>query len=277
MTKRGVRRFSRIMSRPHLKVVPGGGVLPPTSWRPVLPPRTLAVTGGMGGVGITSLTVNLSLALAELGKRVLVVGRDRRFGTMDGVGFLIAGSGYTDAQPVHMDAVERKRLLGSLVRVTKGFDFMLLDLAAGGDCLPLAIRSDEVLLVSTVDPVACAETNALTRRLMSLGCPAPRLVVNRAGSRADAEDIYARICRAPRAHRDAAPVYWGYIPEDPAVQQAVRWQKPFLVTAPRAPSSRHVRELAWRVLGGQTPGGGIHASVPLFRSGPGGRDRGHAA
>jgi MinD-like ATPase involved in chromosome partitioning or flagellar assembly len=193
---------------------------------------------------------------------------------MDDVDFLLAGRRTADAHLVDMDAVERKRLLGSLIRVTKGFDFILLDLAAGSDSLPLAIRSDEVLLVSTGD--SCADTKALTRRLVTLGCPTPRLIVNRAGSRVEAEDVYTRVCRA-LAHGDAAPVYWGYIPEDAAVPQAERWQKPFLVTAPDAPSSRHVRGLAWRVLGGQTPGGGVHASLPRFRHGHGGKDRGRAA
>ena len=37
------------------------------------PIQVIAVTGGKGGVGKTNLSVNLSLALSELGKRVVLL------------------------------------------------------------------------------------------------------------------------------------------------------------------------------------------------------------
>ncbi|NBA95786.1 AAA family ATPase, partial [Pseudomonas sp. R5(2019)] len=36
------------------------------------PVQVIAVTGGKGGVGKTNVSVNLSLALAELGRRVML-------------------------------------------------------------------------------------------------------------------------------------------------------------------------------------------------------------
>jgi flagellar biosynthesis protein FlhG len=40
------------------------------------PPVTLCITSGKGGVGKTSLTVNLAFALTEKGDRVLIVDGD---------------------------------------------------------------------------------------------------------------------------------------------------------------------------------------------------------
>ena len=40
------------------------------------PIQVIAVTGGKGGVGKTNLSVNLSLAMSELGKRVVLMDAD---------------------------------------------------------------------------------------------------------------------------------------------------------------------------------------------------------
>ena len=41
------------------------------------PPRLIVLTGGKGGVGVTTVAVNLSVALAEQGSRVVIVDADR--------------------------------------------------------------------------------------------------------------------------------------------------------------------------------------------------------
>ena len=40
------------------------------------PVQVLAITGGKGGVGKTNVSVNLGLALAEAGKRVILMDTD---------------------------------------------------------------------------------------------------------------------------------------------------------------------------------------------------------
>jgi flagellar biosynthesis protein FlhG len=41
------------------------------------PVRVIAVTGGKGGVGKTNVSVNLGVAMAELGRRVMLLGQYR--------------------------------------------------------------------------------------------------------------------------------------------------------------------------------------------------------
>src|SRR5690554_2890382 len=65
----GLRRISQqSKSRIHSNFLPRGGT--PTS------PKVITVTSGKGGVGKTSLVVNLSLALAKLGKKVVIIDAD---------------------------------------------------------------------------------------------------------------------------------------------------------------------------------------------------------
>ena len=47
------------------------------------PVRTLAVTGGKGGVGKTNVSANLAIALSELGKRTLLLDADLGLANVD--------------------------------------------------------------------------------------------------------------------------------------------------------------------------------------------------
>ncbi|MGH8088928.1 MAG: AAA family ATPase, partial [Stenotrophomonas sp.] len=50
---------------------------------PLGPVRTIAVTGGKGGVGKTSVAVNLATALGSTGKRVLLLDGDLGLANVD--------------------------------------------------------------------------------------------------------------------------------------------------------------------------------------------------
>ena len=47
-----------------------------TRLQPAGPVRTIAVTGGKGGVGKTNISANLAVALADMGKRTLLLDAD---------------------------------------------------------------------------------------------------------------------------------------------------------------------------------------------------------
>ena len=277
----GDRRISDSNRRPRLKVI-AGGLLKTGNPKRSFPPRTVAVASGKGGVGKTSLTVNLALALSGLGQRVLVVDGDLALGNVDaligvhpernlshylsgqchlsdvvypgprGVSFLPGGSGHTDL--AILDPYRRDRLVKDLVLVAGGYDMVLLDLATGigPNAIELARRADDVLLVTTPEPVAYGDAYALMKILMR-GHRVPRIVVNRVRNRREAGETFLRLSRTAMTHLGTAPLYWGHITEDPAVQEAIRRQTPFLQGAPLAPASIQVRELATRLLGNEPP------------------------
>src|SRR4051812_39412991 len=156
---------------------------------PALP--AIAVTGGKGGVGKTCIAVNLSLTLAEIGCKPLLVDCDLGLANADvmlgldprttlyevmcenrpieqavvrdprGFGFVPAASGREEL--TQLPARGMTRLIREIGRAAEGFDLIVLDTAAGiaREVSSMLIASRVVLVVVTPDPTALADAYAL--------------------------------------------------------------------------------------------------------------------
>src|SRR5436305_10530692 len=138
---------TRVRRKPTV-VVPGemgptGRTLPPVAEPSVLhhhgPARVLAMCNQKGGVGKTTTTINLGAALAELGRRVLLVDFDPQ-------GALSVGLG---VNPLQLDRTVYNLLMERDVTVD---DILLKTSVAGMDLLPsnIDLSAAEVQLVGEV-------------------------------------------------------------------------------------------------------------------------------
>lgn len=166
------------------------------------------ITSGKGGVGKSTVTTGLGIALANRGRRVLLIDGDAGLGCLDhmlGVTeqqvFDIADVVSGSAEPMkavyacpfvqglfllpapvsHEDVVSpniMKQLVDALARY---YDHVLIDSPAGvGGGFQSAIApAQRALIVSTPDPVCLRNANK-TRRILELaGVSQQRLVINR--------------------------------------------------------------------------------------------------
>lgn len=151
------------------------------------PVQVIAVTGGKGGVGKTNVSVNLSLALAELGRRVMLLDADLGLANVDvllgltpkrtladviegrcelrdvllqgpgGIRIVPAASGTQSM--VHLTPAQHAGLIQAFSDIGDNLDVLVIDTAAGiGESVVSFVRAaQEVLLVVCDEPTSITD------------------------------------------------------------------------------------------------------------------------
>lgn len=243
--------------------------------------RTIAITSGKGGVGKTCLTANLGWALAQAGRRVLVLDADLGLANLDillnlnptatlhdviagtktlddvilegpgGLRVLPAGSGMADYS--RLTSGLRERLPDVIEKLSRDYDYLLLDSGAGISDVVLYIASlaREVLMVATPEPTSLADAYA-TIKVMALQQERTviSLVMNQVPKERNGQALVNQLQQvADRFIRDVlgrsiSLVYLGAIPADPAVERSVCKRQLLAASDPGSPAARAVREVA---------------------------------
>ena len=238
----------------------------------------IAVTSGKGGVGKTNVAINLAAGLSRLGHRVALIDGDFSLGSVDvmlgltpeahvghllsgertvaevlvdgpcGINVLAAASGVPPLTT--LGAEQRARLDAALAEARETHDFLVIDTAPGiGDhVLGLLTLAQHVLLVTSTDPTAMVDAYAVAKVLWQT---VPRaeisLVANGVRDGAEGRLAFSQIDRAAVRFLGHHLRYLGFVPDDPAVRDAVLRQRALLDHVPHAPASRSLRLLANRI------------------------------
>ncbi|MEM6551901.1 MAG: MinD/ParA family protein [Planctomycetota bacterium] len=240
--------------------------------------QSIAVTSGKGGVGKTTVAVNLSVALAKMGRRVVLLDADLGTANADvvcdlnpvvGLAAVVAGRRNIDevvleapggfglipgasglAQMADLTTGQRERLIDQFDRLDRLADVVLIDTGAGvgANVLGFAAAADRVLVVTTPEPTAITDAYAVikTAHQRRPGLDV-HVLVNMVRDEREAHAVFDRIAMVCHRFLGLMPTYAGYLPADEHVSQAVRARRPFTVMAPAAPASQCVRALAHRL------------------------------
>lgn len=243
----------------------------------------LAVTSGKGGVGKTLITANLAAALAEQGRRVLVLDADLGLANMNvvlklepvwtlhhvlhegvpvpraimaapgGFSILPAGSGLMEFSRWTISLQDG--LMRVINEVTPHYDVVLLDTGAGLSDMVLATikPAHEVLVVATPDPSSLTDAYATLKILGTVQRRLrPMLLVNQVAGPGEGLKIAQMLQTVIDQHWGgcaAAPRLrmLGELPRDEAAQQAVRQRRLVLQCAPGSPLAQGLRAQALRL------------------------------
>jgi flagellar biosynthesis protein FlhG len=263
---------------------------------------TIAVTSGKGGVGKTSVVINLAVALARLRNRVAILDADFGLGNVDvllglappshlghllagekeiedimvsgplGVQVIPASSGLRDLTALKRD--QWTRLNDSLERVCQSLDYLLIDTAAGvsDNVIQLLLAAQRVMVVTSLEPTAMVDAYATIKILTA--CDAEKdiaILVNGARDADEGELVYRQLEVAAARFLHRGLRYFGYVPFDPAVREAVLVQRPIVDHRPQSPASRCFRMLASRIANlGPGQGPGLRLVPPGITATPGG-------
>jgi len=226
-------------------------------------PRVFSITSGKGGVGKTSLTTNLAVALSRKGLRVLVIDADLGLANIDvlcgltprynlnhyfqgqqtlegimtsgpaGMRILPAGSGIQ--QLTHLNGSQKLRFLEDLDDLHGRFDIVLIDTEAGisENVTYFNVAAQDILVVTTPEPTAITDAYALMKLLSTRFHQKHfHLVVNQADETDEGLEVYQKLTIVSNRYLDISINYLGCIPMNPRMQEAVRRQKPIVELYP---------------------------------------------
>lgn len=249
--------------------------------------KSLSITSGKGGVGKTNVAVNLALALADRGRRVLILDADLGLANIDillglrtqhtlydviagthalsdvvlrvreRVDLLPANSGVLRLERLTPD--EHVRLATDLDALSDAYDVLLIDTGAGigENVLFFNDLADQVLLVTVPEPTALTDTYAMIKILArTYGVEKMSVVINQAASEAAAATVHAKLSDVSRKFLGVEVELAGILPNDAAVPASVQARTAALSHNPNTAFSRAIRNLATSIeprLGEGTP------------------------
>jgi flagellar biosynthesis protein FlhG len=241
--------------------------------------RVISVTSGKGGVGKSTVVVNLAISLARLGKRVMVIDADLGVGNIDvllglapactlnqvlagerelseiivtgpaGIKLVPAGSGVQEY--TSLGHHERLRLLDELDRLEEQFDIVIIDTEAGisENVTYFNTAAQEIIVVVQPEPTSLTDVYALIKLLSTrYGERHFKVLVNMVSDTQDALDVFARLSSVTSRFLDISLDYLGCVVSDEKLVESVKRQRAVLDLYPTAPASQCFSSLARRVI-----------------------------
>jgi flagellar biosynthesis protein FlhG len=242
------------------------------SQRPI---RVIAVTGGKGGVGKTNISINLGVAMAEQGQRVVLLDADLGLANIDvllgmhakrnlshvmrgestlqeilmkGPGGLRVVPGASGLQHMaEMSPAQHAGLINAFSELADDVDVLIIDTAAGISDLVVSFSraAQEQIVVVCDEPASITDAYAIIKLLnREHGISRFRVLSNMVKSVQEGKDLYNKMCRVTDQYLDVMLSFMGSIPYDEQVKKAIKGQKPVVQAFPRSRSAQVFKNLA---------------------------------
>ena len=238
----------------------------------------VAVTSGKGGVGKTTVAVNLAVAAARMGRKTILFDADLGLAnvhilmgitppgtimdvitgaaTMDqiladgpeNVKVICGGSGEPDL--ANLGERMTTYLGQELKQLASRFDTIIIDTAAGiaRNVLHFVGTANQVVIVVTPNIASILDAYGMikaTREMKARG--EIRVLVNQADNIPEAVAVYNNITTCSQRFLKYNPNYLGYVLKDPNAELAYRTRKPMIVSHPESENAKLFGQIAGKL------------------------------
>lgn len=239
------------------------------------PVRVIAVTSGKGGVGKTNVSINLSIALAQRGKRVMLLDADLGMANVDvllglhphynlshvingqrsldeilvtgpaGIRVVPAASGVQ--LMADLDDAQHAGLIRAFSEINQSVDTLIIDTAAGisPTVVSFCKAAQEVLVVVCDEPASLTDAYAMIK-LLSREHEIFRFQVlaNMTNSVQEGRQLYEKLVKVTNRFLDVTLSFYGVLPYDEYMRKAIQKQKSVVEAFPRSRSATAFKNLA---------------------------------
>lgn len=240
--------------------------------------KIICISSGKGGVGKTSFSVNIATALAQRSKKVLLIDGDLGLANVDVVlglnvrhtiretieegrdlakslveiipGFHVLPASSGVPEMANLSHEEQDFLTSCLEDIIDRFDFVLIDTAAGigESVLWFNCWAHKSIIILSPDPTSMTDAYALIKVLHTRHDKDHfHLMINNVKNKKEGADVFDNMSMVLEKFLNIKPFSLGAMPQDSAVAQAIRSQKPFFITAPDCRAGRAITEIAARI------------------------------
>lgn len=242
-------------------------------------PKVYSIISGKGGVGKTSVAVNLAIDLSKSGQRVLILDADIGmsnanillgeqvqsdiFEAIDqdkdlreviikskyGIDLLSGGSDFFYLESLNQE--KQDSMLDSLSTLEE-YDSIIIDNGAGMNRQSLAftILGDEIILVTTPEPTAITDAYRVLKLISLYDIKSSvNIIVNQVKSKEDGLETFEKLKNTANQFLGLEVKDIGFIYSDTRVNKATMDQVPYVAKSPSCPASKSINNISNKLLG----------------------------
>jgi flagellar biosynthesis protein FlhG len=241
--------------------------------------KTITVASGKVGVGKTTVTANLAIAMNKLGRKVMLMGSDFGLRNIEvllqlpttnhrqhllntelslkdilvegpkGIKILSASQG--PGELAAFTELQRLNILNAIDGCTSDIDVLLIDTVSGiaGNIAFFCSAAQEIIILTSPEHASIDDAAALINVLYSRYQERQfHVLVNSSKNDEEALAVFRRLSLATEPCQSISLDYLGSLPLDEAVHEAVKSQRAFVDLYPRCPASLGIIEISKKIL-----------------------------